>query len=50
MKLNRNSSYIKNSFNLIIKIYLDKVKNKFINRLKKLNSKKNLNKIYILLK
>ena len=43
MKLNRNSSYIKNSFNLIIKIYLDKVKNKFINRLKKLNCKKNLN-------
>ena len=42
MKLNRNSSYIKNSFNLIIKIYLDKVKNKFINKLKKLNSKKNL--------
>ena len=43
MKLNRNSSYIKNSFNLIIKIYFDKVKNKFINRLKKLNCKKNLN-------
>ena len=42
MKLKRNGSYIKNIFNLIIKIYFNKVKSRFINKLKKLNEK-NLN-------